>query len=1194
MTLLICVFVQVGWTSSARALESSAGGSYEAWQLHRDSLLKDPSVVRYYTFEGFRDAGTPVANLAGKEGTLRLGAVGGSPEEQFTLIDGRFSEKKSVRLDRGFFYSEPFDVDEKSFTVEAWFRANGPGALRGDAIPTGGTLLSAGIGYWDGWRVTLLYPEKTIGLEIGRPAPVNAVSIRTDTIADRLWHHLAITWDGQVMSLYLDGLLAKSGPYSGDYYPPNAGAQFRVGYAGFGWGSTILDIDEVVVYKRALSSMEILRSAVFYESMSETLRARFASADSATAKQDYPRAAAEYISILGSGEAQIALQAVARLRLGEVLAAQNDNPSAFREFAKVLETQGLPEGLRGRALSPFLQLARQGASGAPYKTYELILNMKDLSPSEKREIRLNLARSYRQQKNYAAARDQYRRVLDMPDLSPREKLDLSLQTANTAVEARDFAGARAEYARIAGRTEIPAQYRSYLQLRIAQTCVRERNYSAAKAEYAKVQAIPDAPDHHIREAQECSREVDRLRRGVPARDPADSRVRLPKRPAPAAELYVAPEGSDSNPGTKQRPFATLLRAREAVRGLKRAGKLARGGVVVHLRPGLYLMKETFNLTAEDSGTANSPITYLTEGKGTVQLTGGTPISGFKPVENPAILARLPEESRGQVVQLDLKAQGITDYGEMKPRGMGLEPSPALELFFDGKPMQLGRWPNEGFVRTGKVLDRGAGPRGAIFQFDGDRPARWKQASDPWLFGFWSYLWADGTLDVASIDPQTRQFTTRHPYTYGGGLNEGMPYYAFNLLEEIDMPGEWYLDRTSGILYLYPPSDPAKAMIHLTMMGAPMIEMDEASYVTFQGLTLELGRSDGVNIKGGDHCLIAGCTLRQLGGLGVKIDGGMNHGVLSCDLHTLGRNGTWVKGGDRKTLTPGGHFVENCHIYDFSRLDRTYTPAVWMDGVGNRVAHNVFHESPCHALRLEGNDHVIEYNEIYHVLKESDDQGGLDMFLDPSYRGNVLRYNFWHDIGSGNIPCGQAGIRLDDAISGVLLYGNVFYRCSQAQFGGVQIHGGKENVVDNNVFVDCKYAVSFSGWGPDRWKQFLASDWVQKTIKQDVDITKPPYSTRYPALARLEENEGINTLSRNLVYNCTEFLTRDRGIQDLMENYITSDDPGFVDAKNLDFRLKSEASVYNQIGFRPIPFDEIGLYQDSLRPTWPAKDGKYTR
>ena len=154
------------------------------------------------------------------------------------------------------------------------------------------------------------------------------------------------------------------------------------------------------------------------------------------------------------------------------------------------------------------------------------------------------------------------------------------------------------------------------------------------------------------------------------------------------------------------------------------------------------------------------------------------------------------------------------------------------------------------------------------------------------------------------------------------------------------------------------------------------------------------------------------------------------------------------------------------------------------------AHNKIHDTPCHALRIEGNDHVVEYNEVFNVVRESDDQGGIDMFYNPTYRGNIFRYNFWHDIGSGR-ACGGAGIRLDDAISGNLIYGNVFARCSDGNFGGVQIHGGKDNWVENNLFVDCHFGISLSQWSDERWEQFLAEPKV-KEFMDTVKINEPPY------------------------------------------------------------------------------------------------------
>jgi hypothetical protein len=209
------------------------------------------------------------------------------------------------------------------------------------------------------------------------------------------------------------------------------------------------------------------------------------------------------------------------------------------------------------------------------------------------------------------------------------------------------------------------------------------------------------------------------------------------------------------------------------------------------------------------------------------------------------------------------------------------------------------------------------------------------------------------------------------------------------------------------------------------------------------------------------------------------------------MNTLGCGGADVFGGDHQTLTPGHHVVENCTVSDISRIKRTYTPAVHLNGCGNRIAHNLFEKIPSSAMRIDGNEHLIELNVIRNVVQESDDQGGLDMWGNPLYRGVVIRWNRWSDIRGGT-HCGAAGIRLDDMISGVVIHGNIFERCGAVKFGGVQIHGGKENIIDGNLFIDCFAGISFSRWGQKRWLES-----IQRFVQQ---AGQPPYSSRYPEQA----------------------------------------------------------------------------------------------
>ena len=185
--------------------------------------------------------------------------------------------------------------------------------------------------------------------------------------------------------------------------------------------------------------------------------------------------------------------------------------------------------------------------------------------------------------------------------------------------------------------------------------------------------------------------------------------------------------------------------------------------------------------------------------------------------------------------------------------------------------------------------------------------------------------------------------------------------------------------------------------------------------------------------------------------------------------------------------------------------------------------------------------------------------------------------------------GQAGIRLDDFISSVLMTGNVFYRAAGGRFGAIQIHGGKDNITENNLFIDCKYAISFSPWGEKRWEERLAENWTQEVIRnRGVDLTVPPLSTRYPDLADMKDHADRNYIWRNAAVDCGAFAIRDRGVNQWLDNVVFASDPGFANLAKRDFRLPADSPLYRRFGFRPIPFEHIGLYEDPYRATWPVK------
>ncbi len=766
----------------------------------------------------------------------------------------------------------------------------------------------------------------------------------------------------------------------------------------------------------------------------------------------------------------------------------------------------------------------------------------------------------------------------------------SLDNVKGAWAKSDFETVRSLCRRVVNDERLDPQMRSYAHLRIAQSFQREKKIEDAKKAYKQIAATKAYPSVHRMEAHDVLKQISRQNRVDPQHDPRASRTSVPEISNFAFEVFVSPAGNDTNDGSRGDPFATLKRARNALRSAGKKG--IKGPMAVRILPGTYTATETFTLDENDSGTEDAPIVYRAETFGKSIFYGGVKLSGFAPVTDTKVLERLPETARGKVLQCNLKALGITDYGELKVRGFAQPPSPpTLELFVNKKPMTVARWPDKGFVGIRRLIQPGSKADGtpSVFEYISDRHERWLAAEDPWLFGYFHFLWADATIKIGGIDPEKNTITTAEPYHYGGrgmSTRQGIQYYAFNLLEEIDTPGEWYLNRDAGILYLYPPVSLKNAETEISMLTTPMIELENVSHVRFEGLVFDLSRYIGIRAQNCRHCLITGCTVSRMAHNGIMIHGGEHNALIGCDIHTIGRRATEVTGGDRKTLTPAHHVVENCRIHFFGRIDRTYTPAIQLEGVGNRVAHNLMYNCPSSVMRIEGNDHLIEFNEVHNAVRESDDQGAMELFRNATYRGVVFRYNYYHQVGKtdgGTAVHGQAAIRLDDAISGIAVYGNVFHRCANGHFGAVQMNSGRDNMIDNNLFIDCRQGIS-GGWYPGNsvWKTLRAGNTPSGFYMGAL------YRSRYPKIATMLDDPGINHLWRNVFYKCPTIATRRANI-DMLENAIYSDaDPGFVNAAEGDFRLKPASPVFTDTAFRPIPFSLIGLYRDRYRPGYRNK------
>ncbi|MDR1880829.1 MAG: right-handed parallel beta-helix repeat-containing protein [Tannerellaceae bacterium] len=635
-------------------------------------------------------------------------------------------------------------------------------------------------------------------------------------------------------------------------------------------------------------------------------------------------------------------------------------------------------------------------------------------------------------------------------------------------------------------------------------------------------------------------------------------------------VYVAPDGDDRNAGTQEQPLKSLERAKNAVRTIR--SEKPRQRVTVCFKGGVYPLEQTVAFTPEDSGEEQSPVVYKAMEGETPVFTGSKALGKWTVVDDASELAHLSPSLHGKIYVTDLPAAGITDYGD--PTDKGKRP----ELICNGQLQTLARWPDDGFVRAGRA--RGAtalpenytrvhGTKEGVFSYLDSYQDRWASEPDIRLGGYWYWDWSDEFQKVDLWDTSYRIVFLSEPY-HNYGYKDSLRYFGLNLFCEIDQPGEWYLNRTTGKLYWYPPQgvDLSTADIALTCFNEPyMIEINDCAYLTLEGLTFRESRGSAILITGGKNNRLSGCRIERFGVDGVHITGGTGHGVSGCFLSTFGYGGLKIEGGDRKTLEPGGHFVEHTVVEHFSLFKRTYEPAIRLEGCGMRIANNRLRYSSSSAMRLEGNDLTVEYNEVSHVVNESDDQGALDMWYNPSYRGNVIRYNRWSDIAGGTRH-GAAGIRFDDMISGTLVYGNLFERCGAVEFGAVQIHGGKENRIENNVFYRCLAAVSFSSWGEKRWLEALENPVIRRKLYEEVDIFSDVYLKKYPELKDLRQNVDANTITGNLVISCEKTFIR-------MNDRQTVGNNTEVDAGDKAIETFCTPEVLATYGLQPIPVGQIG-------------------
>jgi len=655
---------------------------------------------------------------------------------------------------------------------------------------------------------------------------------------------------------------------------------------------------------------------------------------------------------------------------------------------------------------------------------------------------------------------------------------------------------------------------------------------------------------------------------------------MPLKAENAGEIvfYVSPEGNDSHAGTSvETPFATLHKARDAIRELKKAGEL-RSPVSVFLLGGTYELSEPFILNVEDSGTEACPITYRAYNDEKPVISGGREIiSQWEQFEGKIMVCDAPEARDGK----------------WKFR----------QLFLDGKRMDRARIPDKDqyFIvdKTGKDLGRSA------MKFREGDIKEWNNLDRAEVVIF--HAWNDSRLFISNIDEQERIVTFTGPI--GRALRSSASainnrYFIENVLEGLDQPGEWYLDSHTGRLYLYPTGDLKKSELRAPLLNQLLIlkgnqeSQEYVQFIHFSGLTFtdvdyvlpeegiptirdvgDIYKPSAITFEGTKFCTFKDNCIRNVGTYALEVTGDANM-ISGNKIYDVGGGGIISRSYGKEPNIISYNHIHDCGTVFYSAV------GINVDDGGGEIAHNLVHdisqsgiygrhwatETQEQERRNQSQTLRIEYNEIYKVMQKLNDGGGI--FIRDS--NIVIKNNLIHDVFS---PRGYGspgwGIYLGCETRYALVENNIVYRTTE----GLHIwHASRHNNIVNNIFIDSRNATVKSNNPNNRHHE---------NIRFTRNIIYNTSSETYTFLTDGEHSLPAD-FDYNVYWNPYECFYQMQVIKGLEETESFADwqerdfdthslviDPGFVNASEDEFSLKPESPAF-KIGFRPIDMSNVGI------------------
>jgi hypothetical protein len=715
---------------------------------------------------------------------------------------------------------------------------------------------------------------------------------------------------------------------------------------------------------------------------------------------------------------------------------------------------------------------------------------------------------------------------------------------------------------------------------------------------------------------------------------------LPQTDASDAVLYVATDGDDRNPGTQQRPLATLDRARDAVRELK---KRTHGPITIWVRKGTYYLSRSLTFEPEDSGSSGQHITYAAYEGELATLSGGRRLKcHWKPYRDSIMKCELPAVKAGQ-----LKFTQLFVNGKRQIRARFPNYDPKNPLVWGGGYIPVGRdeegWPPTEFHFSSETFTkrRWAKPDEAVvhlFPLDYWGSLQWRVKDIDWdehciKLGWGGFQINELVFGKAATGIGLSQL-------YNGGF--GSRFFIENVFEELDAPGEWYLDQGAGLLYYMPEEgvDLKSASVEVPVLDQVVqikgSQLQPVHHIVISGFRIahtastflnqyeapSLGdwtihRGGAVLLDGAEDCSVEKCFFDAVGGNAVFINGyNRLNRVYGNKITEAGDSAVCLVGLERLIQgtnhpVPTDNLISNNLIHDCGIFGKQVAGVFVSVAEKNIISHNVIYNLPRAGICINdgwGAGHIIEFNEIYDTVRETTDHGPFNswgrgrfwcfqqnhgnvshgsgyheheadyVFYYPEEDGhiNIVRNNYFHEDPSKSMH----GIDLDDGSSHDHIYNNLCIGL------GITQSCGDYRTVENNIFLHPSQPLVFWGNYEYNHNRFTRNIVVTstKTANTTGDFYKvSDHSQQGPIAEEIDYNlffgdsgQFFASYSRGEESKSRYSLEEWRALG--YDRHSIYADPLFVDPKARDYALKPDSPAL-KLGFKSFELGGVGLLSD---------------